>query len=118
MKNGWLPEDADEDDTEIEEVNSGKKVHVRQPQTVGNYMSHLGAVFAVARPMWGYGLNKTAFDEAVVVLSRLGIISRSRERDRRPTLAELEKLLQFFSDRNVRTPQSMPMDKAILFAIF
>ncbi len=28
-----------------------------QPQTVGNYASHLAAVFAVARPMWDYRLS-------------------------------------------------------------
>ena len=31
-----------------------------QPQTVQNYLSHLAAVFAVARPAWGYPLNKQA----------------------------------------------------------
>ncbi|MGO6707652.1 tyrosine-type recombinase/integrase [Rhizobium johnstonii] len=112
MKNGWLPE-GEEDVFEAD-----KKILVRQPQTVGNYMSHLGSVFAVARPMWGYPLDKQAFEDAVTVTSRLGIVSRSNERDRRPTIAELERLLQFFSERNVRTPQSSPMAKMILFAIF
>jgi hypothetical protein len=27
------------------------------PQTVGNYVSHLGLVFAIARPAWGYQLD-------------------------------------------------------------
>lgn len=68
--------------------------------------------------MWEYQLDEKAFEDAFTVTSRLGIISRSNERDRRPTIAELEKLLQFFSERNMRTPQSSPMDKIILFAIF
>jgi len=29
----------------------------RKPQTVANYMSHLSAVFAIAKPAWGYDLN-------------------------------------------------------------
>ncbi len=32
----------------------------RKPQTVANYMSHLSAVFAIAKPAWGYELNQTA----------------------------------------------------------
>jgi len=117
LKNGWLPK-GEEDVFEPGAGKGDKKILVRQPQTVGNYMSHLGSVFAVARPMWGYPLDKTAFEDAVTVTGRLGIISRSQERDRRPTTAELEKLLGFFVERNVRTPQSSPMDKMILFAIF
>jgi len=113
MKEGWLPPDAA--DVDFEEIREGK---ARMPQTVGNYMSHLGAVFAVAKPMWGYNLNKGAFDDAFTVTKRLGITSRSDERDRRPTLAELDKLMTYFTDRNVKTPQSMPMDLAILFGIF
>jgi hypothetical protein len=34
--------------------------------------------------------------DAFVVTKRLGIASKSRERDRRPTLEELDKLLEFF----------------------
>lgn len=115
LQTGWLPEG---DDDVFEPSLKKAKVKVRQPQTVGNYMSHLGSVFAIARPMWGYPLDQQAFEDAFAVTRRLGIISRSQERDRRPTLAELEKLLQFFSDRNIRTPQSSPMDKIMLFAIF
>ncbi|KQV27622.1 chorismate mutase [Rhizobium sp. Root1203] len=116
MKTGWLPEDADPDlRADVQQVGEAKE---RLPQTVGNYMSHLGAVFAVARPMWGYKLDKIAFDDAFTVTKRLGITSRSKERDRRPTLSELDRLLTYFAERNVRTPQSMPMGQAILFAIF
>ena len=31
-----------------------------QPQTRSNYLSHLSAVFRVARPLWGYPLDLTA----------------------------------------------------------
>jgi hypothetical protein len=30
------------------------------PQTVANYFSHLAAVFAIARPAWGYQLDQNA----------------------------------------------------------
>ena len=88
------------------------------PSTVGNYLSHLGAIFAVARPAWSYPLDQTAMKDAIVVAKRLGIASKSRERDRRPTLEELDKLLEYFGERLKRRPSSIPMQKIVGFAIF
>ena len=80
-----------------------------QPQTVSNYMSHLAAVFSIARPAWGYPLNQQAMEDARKVSDRLGITGKSRERDRRPTLDELDQLMQHFLDRSKRRPSSIPM---------
>jgi integrase len=88
------------------------------PSTVGNYLSHLAAVFAVARPAWAYPLDQTAMKDAFVVVKRLGIASKSRERDRRPTLEELDKIMEYFGERLKRRPSSIPMQKVIGFAIF
>ena len=88
------------------------------PQTVANYLSHLAAVFAVARPAWGYPLDQTAMKDAFVVAKRLGIASKSRERDRRPTLDELDKVMEHFGERLKRRPSSIPMQKVMGFAIF
>jgi len=88
------------------------------PSTVGNYLSHLGAVFAVARPAWAYPLDQTAMKDAFVVAKRLGIASKSRERDRRPTIEGLDKILEYFGERLKRRPSSIPMQKIIGFAIF
>ena len=88
------------------------------PSTVGNYLSHLGAVFAVAKPAWAYPLDQTAMKDAFVVAKRLGIASKSRERDRRPTIEELDKILEYFGERLKRRPSSIPMQKIIGFAIF
>lgn len=89
-----------------------------KPQTRSNYLSHLGAVFAVARPAWSYPLDQQAMQDAFVVAKRMGITSKSRERDRRPTLVELDKLLNHFTVRSIRRPDSAPMVKIIVFAIF
>lgn len=105
MQEGWSPDEEAE-----------RKP--RKPQTIGNYMSHLGAVFAVARPMWGYNLDYQAFKDAFTVTARMGIISKSESRDRRPTIAELDKLMDYFTERAQRAPLAMPMDKVILFALF
>lgn len=90
----------------------------RKPQTVSNYVSHLAAIFAVARPAWGMPLNQQAMSDAQVVLRRLGTTSKSTKRDRRPTLEELDKLMTHFGQRQERTPHSVPMQKVIPFAIF
>lgn len=88
------------------------------PQTRGNYLSHLGAVFAIARPMWGYPLDETAMKDAFKVTRRMGITGKSRQRDRRPTLDELDKLMEHFIERKMRRPSSLPMHRVIAFAIF
>jgi hypothetical protein len=52
----------------------------RSPATVANYMSHLGAVFAIARPAWGMELDQQAMKDAFTVCNRLGISVSSRRR--------------------------------------
>lgn len=89
-----------------------------QPQTVGNYISHLASVFKVAKPAWGYPLGMQAMDDARVVLDKLGIIGRSKERDRRPTLAELDQLMEHYRVYELKRADSIPMTKIIMFAIY
>jgi integrase len=89
-----------------------------RPQTVANYLSHLAAVFAVAKPAWAYALDQTAMKEAFVVAKRLGVASKSRKRDRRPALEELDKIMEHFGERLKRRPSSIPMQKIVGFAIF
>lgn len=97
---------------------SNQLVSKVKPQTVANYLSHLAAVFAVAKPAWAYPLDQTAMNDAFVVAKRLGIASKSRERDRRPTLEELDRIMEYFGERLKRRPSSIPMQKVIGFAIF
>lgn len=88
------------------------------PQTRGNYMSHLASVFTVARPAWGYPLDVQAINDARVVLHKLGLVSRSKERSRRPTLGELDRLLTYYQTMELKRPSSLPMVRIIPFAIF
>jgi hypothetical protein len=90
----------------------------RQPSTVGNYISHLAAIFAIARPAWGYRLEEIQMKDAQAVLRRMGIIGKSKSRDRRPTLPELDLLMQHFVDRSKRDPNAALMHRVIAFAIF
>jgi hypothetical protein len=89
-----------------------------QPQTVGNDLAHLGAVLAVARPAWGYDVPAGAMGDARMVLKKLGYKMKSRERDRPPTRAELESLVERFTAVLRARPQSVHMPKVMLFALF
>lgn len=88
------------------------------PQTRGNYISHLASIFSVARPAWGYPLDKQAMDDARVVLDKLGLIGRSKQRTRRPTLEELDKLMKYYTVMELKRKDAIPMTRLILFAIF
>lgn len=90
----------------------------RQAQTVGNYMAHLSAVFAVARPAWGYPLDPAAMEAAQAVMKRLGLTSKSRSRDRHPSLYELDRLMTHFGEVRRRRPSSVPMQAIVAFALF
>lgn len=89
----------------------------RQPQTVLNYLSHLSAIFAVAKPAWGLDLDPAAMAEAMKVCKRLGLITKSKQRTRRPTLAEIDLLMEHFVDRQ-RRRGTIPMPMIVAFAIF
>ncbi|WP_239467066.1 site-specific integrase [Rhodoferax koreensis] len=89
-----------------------------QPQTRGNYLSHLAAVYSVARPAWGYPLDQQAAEDARVVAVKLGLISRSKQRTRRPTLDELDKLMAHYSAYELKNADPIPMRALILFSIF
>jgi integrase len=89
-----------------------------QPQTRGNYLSHLASVITVARPAWGYPIDKSVVEDARVVAVKLGIISKSSERTRRPTLDELTRLMRHYEVAEKKRADCIPMTKLILFSIF
>ncbi len=89
-----------------------------EPSTRGNYVSHLAAIFTVARPVWKHPLDPQAMKDAQIGLRKLGIIGKSKERDRRPTIAELDLLMDHFTERQKRRPRAAPMSRLIAFAIF
>ena len=89
-----------------------------EPQTCGNYFSHLSNIFSVARPAWGYPLSRQEFDDAVTVLKKLGLIRKGSERNRRPTLDELDRLMEHFGRIRDHRPSSLPIQKIVAFALF
>ncbi|UVL17675.1 site-specific integrase [Pseudomonas sp. B21-044] len=89
-----------------------------KPQTAGNDLAHLGAVLSLARAAWGHEIDDRAMPDARLVLKQLGYSMRSRERNRRPTLDELDKVLEHFYEMLRRRPTVIHMPKIIAFAIF
>ena len=90
----------------------------RKPQTVQNYLSHLGSVVAIARPAWGYPLDPMVMKDVFAVTNKLGITGKSVERERRPTIDELKLILSHYADREKRRPSMNPMTKIVMFALF
>lgn len=89
-----------------------------QAQTVGNDLAHLGAVLAVARPAWGYDIDPMAMPDARRVLRKMGAVSKSKERARRPTLDELDRILTYFCEMRDRRKQQIDMVRVTAFALF
>jgi integrase len=88
-----------------------------EPQTCANYFSHLSNIFTVARPAWGYPLSRQEFDDTVTVLKKLGLIRKGAERNRRPTLDELDRLMEHFGRIRNHRPSSLPMQEIVAFAL-
>jgi integrase len=88
------------------------------PQTVQHYLSHLGSIFRLARPAWGYPLDRQTIKDAFVATKDLGLTAKPRSRARRPTLGELDRLMEHFGAVKARLPSSIPMQRIIAFAIF
>jgi integrase len=116
---------SDLGETKCSEITTNKLVSFAreltknvEPQTCGNYFSSLSNIFTVARPAWGYPLSRQGFDDALVVIRKLGLIRKANERTRRPTLEELDRLMEHFGRVRENRPSSIPMQKIVAFGIF
>ncbi|MBA6090073.1 site-specific integrase [Pseudomonas monteilii] len=89
-----------------------------QPQTVGNDLAHLGAVLSVARPAWGYEVDPQAMPDARRVLKKMGAVTKSVERNRRPTRDELERIIKYFQKVRDARRQEIDMVRVVVFALF
>ena len=99
-----------------------KELHLRPGlnslSTAGNYLSHLSGVFSTARPLWGFQLDAQAMKDAQKVCTTMGFISKPRERQRRPSLEELDRLMTLFHRSTEADSRTMPMHILTAFAIF
>lgn len=89
-----------------------------KPQTASNHLAHLGSVLSLARAAWRYEIDAQAIPDARLVLKKFGDSLTSRERDRRPTLDEIDKVMEHFFEVLQRRPSVIHMPKVVTFAIF
>lgn len=83
------------------------------PVTLAVDFSYLRTVLTHAAAIHGITVNTECIHLARIALSRLGLIGKSHERDRRPTQAEIDVILKYFDN----TPTIIPMARIIRFAI-
>lgn len=109
---------------DVMKLTSGEMVsHARQriesgagPSTVNNDFIWLRNAFRSARIGRDLPIDMQALDDAAFLMRREGLIAKSKSRDRRPTLAELERILEFESSPDARA--TIPMVEVVLFALF
>ena len=84
------------------------------PVTIAVDLSYLGTVLRTARALWRLSIDDRAITEARDALRMVGLVDRSRRRERRPTPMEIERLCLLWRS-NPR--QLIPMADLIEFAI-
>ncbi|MES1197312.1 MAG: tyrosine-type recombinase/integrase [Pseudomonadota bacterium] len=84
------------------------------PATLAVDISFIGTVLTHAAAVHGVAVNTEAVRLARVALRRLGLVGAPRERERRPSEKELERLFAYF-DANERL--TIPMTRVVKFAV-
>lgn len=90
----------------------------RDPATVAGYFGTLTAVMKVARAAWGVPVDIGAIADGRFASNLLGYTGKSKKRDRRPSLGELDQLMSYFRDQHESHPRTVPMHFIVAFAVF
>ena len=84
------------------------------PSTLAIDLSFIGTLLTHAAAIHGINAIPEEVKLARVALYRLGLVGRSKERDRRPTQRELDDLIRHFEEK---PRQLIPMHRMIRFAV-
>src|SRR3546814_1588774 len=84
------------------------------PVTLSADLGYLKLVLTHAAAVHGVDVKVEPVDLARVALKRLGLISKSRQRDRRPTPDEIRRLLDHFDHNRYLV---IPMGRIVRFAL-
>lgn len=92
----------------------------RKPPTVSSYLTHVCYVLSNAEDDFGseYRVNLDALERGKGSASRSELSGKSKPRERRPSLAELDLLLTYLLRRSEGNTACVPMQLVIPFAIF
>jgi integrase len=114
LLDGVQPDPIDIDTATVESFSNKP----RKPQTVGNILSHMKPVLEHGSILLGVKLPFAEFDQARNSMKHMGLIRRSERRDRRPTIEELNTLMQHFFDRYREDRRCVPMHMVVLYQIY
>ena len=84
------------------------------PMTLSIDIGMIKLVLSHAAAVHGLPVRVEPVDLARIALKRLGLVGKGKERDRRPTDQELERLMAHFDDK---PRQIIPMSRIIKFAV-
>jgi integrase len=101
----------------VEYCRSRRDDHGNGPATVAQYFGYLRQPFDIARPVWGLGLDGSAFDEARPILADLGLIGQGEERDRRLEGNEYARLLAWFEEYDRSRARKLRMAPVFRYAV-
>jgi len=82
--------------------------------TIGLELNYLSGLLTAARTLWKIPYRAQPIQDARPSLKMLGLVSKSKERDRRPSEEELIALCNFFAAKG---RQQIPMPDIIRFAV-
>ncbi|WP_271273794.1 tyrosine-type recombinase/integrase [Aliamphritea hakodatensis] len=85
------------------------------PSTVNNDLIWLRNAFRAVKIGRNIPLSLEPLDDAAYLCRKEKVIAKSKKRDRRPTLAELDRLIEHFGQKR---KAQIPMGEVILFALF
>lgn len=95
------------------------------PSTALQHYIYIRGVFGVASELLHCDVDYSQVDIAQRTLSKLGIIAKAGERNKRPTVDEMTKVVKLAHSRriqqmsrNVVRGDLIPMDKVLVFAMF
>lgn len=108
-----------EDLTSSDWIDFARSLKVsRHKSTVAGYFGTLAEIMRRARRGWNVPVDIGAIEDARLMANDLGYTGKSDRRERRPTLEELDALMDFsitYSENDART---VPLHFVIAFAIF
>lgn len=87
------------------------------PATILHNLATLRSVLNAAKPMYGLNVNTTAIPEALAALSRMGVVTKSKSRSRRPTPDELGRIRAEFQRIAPHPSTILPMATIIDLAV-
>lgn len=101
----------------INDFGTKRRLEGTGPSTILHNLSTLRGVLNAAKPMYGLNINGDCVTEAVGSLARMGAVSRSRTRSRRPSPAELAALDAEFNRIANHPSTVIPMATFIKLAV-